>query len=363
MAGTFPAVFVADLCPSYEAYFVFPCTEERSIVTMAMMTYKKEIRWHLGSGRYTQTVSSLSSARVASDTALSFKADRVEPAASKRPECIAAFARFRYCGTYCGGREGPQAEVCPAACDNFMKTCFADAMSSNPSTSLPSVWSQLINGIIMTTKRLERTQNFASVNKDLHIFLSEAITYVHQKYASVKPSLLQECKYTGGSSRSNSNSARGYKPPGNSWPFSHRLRRSLDNLTIDNEPILLRPKRQGSYPGAVRQQPDLQSAWGMPPAPIGGRSNQMSPSQLPHGSSSYQSYFQSNRRAGGGGESMGGVNAASATNAPEKLSKWATQLKFFVCLFSIFAFCYDLVLFVSLGMVQPTKKIGKNEKE
>ncbi|KAM3185870.1 hypothetical protein ACTXT7_005494 [Hymenolepis weldensis] len=44
------------------------------------------------------------------------------------------------------------------------------------------------NGITTTTKRLERTQNFASVNKDLHIFLSEAITYVHQKYASVKSS-------------------------------------------------------------------------------------------------------------------------------------------------------------------------------
>nr|CDS27516.2 glypican [Hymenolepis microstoma] len=249
--------------------------------------------------------------------------------ASKRPECIAAFARFRYCGTYCGGREGPQAEVCPAACDNFMKTCFADAMSSNPSSSLPNVWSQLINAITMTTKRLERTQNFASLNKDLHIFLSEAITYVHQKYASVKPSLLQECKKSGGSSNSNSNSARGYKPSGNSWSFSHRLRRSLDNLTLDAEPILSRTKRQSSYPGAVRQQPDPQSAWGMPPTPIGGRNNQMSPSQLPHGSSSYQSYFQSNRRAGGGGESMGGTNTASATNAPEKLSKWATQLKFF----------------------------------
>lgn len=56
-----------------------------------------------------------------------------------------AFARFRYCGTYCGGREGSQAEICPAACDNFMKACFADAMPSNPSSSLPSVWSQLIS--------------------------------------------------------------------------------------------------------------------------------------------------------------------------------------------------------------------------
>ncbi|VUZ52559.1 unnamed protein product, partial [Hymenolepis diminuta] len=249
--------------------------------------------------------------------------------ASTRPECILAFARFRYCGTYCGGREGSQAEICPAACDNFMKACFINAMPSNPSNSLPSVWSQLINGITMTTKRLERTQNFASVNKDLHIFLSEAITYVHQKYASVKPSLLQECKYSGGSGSSTSNSAGGYKQSGNSWPFSHRLRRSLDNSTLDDEPMLLRAKRQGSYPGAAWQQPDSQSAWGVPPTPLGGGNNQKSPPQSSHGSSSYQFYFQPSRRTSGGGGSVGGGNAASVANAPEKLSKWATQLKFY----------------------------------
>ncbi|KAM7534980.1 hypothetical protein Aperf_G00000097004 [Anoplocephala perfoliata] len=241
---------------------------------------------------------------------------------SKRPECIAAFTRFRYCGIYCGGREGPRAEICPAACDNFIKACFVDVASSDPSSSLSTVWSQLINAITTTIKRLERTQNFASVNKDLHIFLSEAITYVHQKYATVKPSLMQECKYTSGSS--SGNTAGGYKPAGNNWSFSSRLRRALDNSTLDADPTLSRIKRQGSYPGAAWQQQDPQSAWGAPPTSLG---NQMSPSQL-HGS--YQSYFQPGRRGGnGGGLGGGGENSRFSANVPEKLNKWASQLKFY----------------------------------
>lgn len=129
---------------------------------------------------------------------------------------------------------------------------------------------------------------------------------------------------------------------GNSWPFSHRLRRSLDNSTLDGEPILLRAKRQGSYPGPAWQQPDLQSAWGVPPTSLGGSNNQKSPPQSSHGSSSYQLYLQPSRRTDGGGGSVGGGNAVSVANAPEKLSKWATQLKFYVSFCYTFAFCYDL---------------------
>lgn len=231
--------------------------------------------------------------------------------ASKRPECIVAFSRIHYCGTYCGAREGTHAKVCPAACDNFIKTCFADA-SSDSSKSLPHVWSKLITAITVTTKRLERTQNFASVNKDLHIFLSEAITYVHQKYATVKPSLIQECKYATGSGVGGGVAVQ----VASGWPYSHRTRRSSNS---SSDPIeLLRTKRQSLYPGAARQPES--STWGSPPGSL-PNSQQPSASQ-PH--VSYQSYFSQNRQSGDG---SGGSSSQHSANAPEKLSKWATQLK------------------------------------
>ncbi|VDK34137.1 unnamed protein product [Taenia asiatica] len=232
---------------------------------------------------------------------------------SKRPECIVAFSRFRYCGTYCGAREGKQAEICSVACDNFIKACFADA-SSGSSKSLPHVWSKLITAITVTTKRLERTQNFASVNKDLHIFLSEAITYVHQKYATVKPSLIQECKYStsGGSGGSASpHSASG-------WPYGYRVRRSSNSSSDSTE--LLRTKRQSSYPGAAWQPQPL--AWGSPP---GSLSNPQQPAAS-QSHASYQSYFPPNRQ---GGVGSGGSSSQHFANAPEKLSKWAAQLKLY----------------------------------
>ncbi|VDM22298.1 unnamed protein product [Hydatigera taeniaeformis] len=175
------------------------------------------------------------------------------------------------------------------------------------------------SAITVATKRLERTQNFASVNKDLHIFLSEAITYVHQKYANVKPSLIQECKYGTGSGSPGGATQRA----ASGWSYIYRARRSSN--TSSNSDELLRMKRQSSYPGAP---------WQSEPLTWGSSSGSLPNSQQPAASQSlgsYQSYFSPNRQGGGGGGGGGGGSSSQhSANAPEKLSKWAAQLKLYV---------------------------------
>lgn len=124
--------------------------------------------------------------------------------------------------------------------------------------------------------------------------------------------LIQECKYTtsGGSAAPHSVSG---------WPYGHRVRRSSNNSTDSDE--LLRTKRQSSYPGAAWQPEPL--AWGSPP---GSLSNPQQPAAS-QSHASYQSYFPPNRQGGGG---SGGSSSQHSANAPEKLSKWAAQLKLYV---------------------------------
>ena len=136
--------------------------------------------------------------------------------------------------------------------------------------------------------------------------------------------LVQECKYAAGGGESGSNAAPTFKPAqsANAWPYtSHRVRRSAYNFThADSDLPLLRKKRQGtSYSAGSGGVWQPEPTWGVPKQPQ---------SQL---HTSYQSYFQPNRRVGGMGGGGGSAGSSSA-NAPEKLSKWATQLKFYVSL-------------------------------
>uniref|UniRef100_A0A5K3F8U5 Trithorax group protein osa n=1 Tax=Mesocestoides corti TaxID=53468 RepID=A0A5K3F8U5_MESCO len=200
-----------------------------------------------------------------------------------------------------------------------MKTCLSDG-SSDSNKSLPRLWSRFIDALTLTTKRLERTFNFATVNKDLHIFLSEAITFVHQKYAQVKSSLIQECKSSaGGRGSGASNAPPPYNLSPSGWQYPSRLRRSADNASSAAD-ALLRERRQSGYPGEAWRQSEP-PGWGasQQPPPRGG------------GGGAYQPYFQPGRRSGGNPSMQPSQQPQQqhSANAPEKLNKWATQLKFY----------------------------------
>uniref|UniRef100_A0A0X3PZ77 Glypican n=1 Tax=Schistocephalus solidus TaxID=70667 RepID=A0A0X3PZ77_SCHSO len=163
---------------------------------------------------------------------------------SGRPECIIAFARLHHCGPYCLAREPPPShavptqalDLCAGACSNLASVCFFEGKNSRM-PQLADAWVQLIDSISQATTRLERSFNFPGVNKNLHIYLSEAITYVQQKYSQVKTQIDRECDSAGTGILQ-----RGY-PPAGSWPYGGaggRVRRNLN----DSEVPLLRVRRQ-----------------------------------------------------------------------------------------------------------------------
>nr|VZI23872.1 unnamed protein product [Spirometra erinaceieuropaei] len=168
---------------------------------------------------------------------------------SGRPECIVAFARLHHCGTYCLAREPPphasasptrDPDLCAGACSNFASVCFSEGKTSRM-PQLADVWTQLIDSISQATTRLERSFNFPGVNKNLHIYLSEAITYVQQKYSLVKTQIGRECDSAGTGILQ-----RGFSPAG-TWPYDgtgSRVRRNLN----DSEVPLLRVRRQQMRP-------------------------------------------------------------------------------------------------------------------
>lgn len=106
-----------------------------------------------------------------------------------RSECILGITRYRFCAA-CAGRS--LSDVCPDSCSRLLTNCLqADGQKES---QLAYIWPQLIDAILLSVTRLERSFNFPSVNRHLQMEISEAITSLQTRYGDTKSKFESECR-------------------------------------------------------------------------------------------------------------------------------------------------------------------------
>lgn len=197
-------------------------------------------------------------------------AQLVDRIASK-PDCVLGLVRYEFCAL-CAGRS--VSEVCPQTCLQLMVQCFQ--VNGSPDVQqFYQIWPRLMDVLVHTSVRLERSFNFPAVNRQLKMDISEAITSLQTRYQQSKSKFESECDRNAASDgrnpaalfspsgASNRLAQSQHQPSLNRAPWSQRQKRSSGNSLVDSpmvSPTLLswQTRRQPPGPASMMHQPNPQ---------------------------------------------------------------------------------------------------------
>ncbi|THD24197.1 Glypican [Fasciola hepatica] len=248
---------------------------------------------------------------------------------SERPECVLGLTRYRFCAL-CAGQTSTS--TCPDSCPRLMAPCL---LVNGPDTAqLTFIWPRLIEAIVLATTRLERSFNFPAVNRNLQMEISEAITSLQTRYEETKSKFEAECRQgsagrsvptlfsSSSSSNSNVNIPQSQhigmnRQPINEFPGWPPVDNRFSRWRRDSVPEP-RARRQTRSPQMA--SPDLlelQNRLRNRPTNLNAK----------YGSPTGNTYRSMGASEPGNTWTGAGPNEAVAADMPERLMRWAGQLK------------------------------------
>ncbi|CAL8082405.1 unnamed protein product [Calicophoron daubneyi] len=254
-----------------------------------------------------------------------------------RPECVIGMTRYRFCAI-CAGQS--PSSVCPESCARLLSSCFR--VDGPEHVQLAAIWSNLIDAIVMTTARLERSFNFPAVNRNLQMEISEAITSLQARYEQTKSKFQSECRvgssgrgvptlFSSGGGSSGRGAQQNNRPMGVGWPqmgggfFRHK--RNTVNSTATSDMTRGQIRRAQRSPNPQVGSPAAQEFidWQTRQMPPMGRGHvMMGAASSPHYGQNAQNF---QHQPAASNSAWGGTSAEAASDLPERLMRWAAQLK------------------------------------
>ncbi|KAL3319527.1 hypothetical protein Ciccas_001803 [Cichlidogyrus casuarinus] len=110
--------------------------------------------------------------------------------------CVKATARLRNCDTVCRRSDAStQVPFCTGTCSSILKNCFrfVDSYPANDLEELDQFWNVLSSSFDQLIYPNERVFDFPSINKNLFMDISEAITNFQTKYSKSKSQIYGLC--------------------------------------------------------------------------------------------------------------------------------------------------------------------------